>query len=72
MQQVHLVLWYLPRCRDARADRAEHHARSRRRGDRISEPMSAHGPELTSRDVRDLVANERKVDVTRTSPEYRD
>jgi hypothetical protein len=32
---------------------------------------SEYGPELTSRDVRDLVAIERKADMTPTSPEDR-
>jgi hypothetical protein len=31
--------------------------------------MSAIGPELTSRDVRDVVDIGRKADMTRTSPE---
>jgi hypothetical protein len=34
--------------------------------------MTAFGPELTSRDVRDLVAIEGKADVTRTSDFGRD
>jgi len=33
--------------------------------------MSANGPELTSRDVRYVVAIEGKAEVTRTSPEDR-
>jgi hypothetical protein len=33
--------------------------------------MSAFGPELTSRDVRDLVAIERKADLSRTLHEDR-
>jgi hypothetical protein len=46
-------------------------ARPRRRGDQIAihfaaAHMSQFGPELTSRDVRDLVAIRAKAEVTRT------
>jgi putative ABC transport system substrate-binding protein len=54
--------------RGARAGRAEHHARSRRRGDRIAEPfaamhMSQFGPKRTSRQCSGMSAFGGKADI---------